>query len=101
MLKKHQRSKNILLPGITLIYGVAIYGRRINSDQKKVLSLKNFHESPREKFSKRRTYFLDPFYQHYYSTLFYYTLLYSTLGKYFTHNKMVGISKKKKRQNRF
>ena len=67
MLKKHWRLKNILLLGIALIYGVAIYGRRINSDRKKVLFLKNFYDSPREKFSKRRTYSLDPFYQHYLS----------------------------------
>ena len=49
-------------PCIALNYGVAIYVRRINSDRKKVLFLKSF---PREKFSKRRTYSLDPFYQHY------------------------------------
>ena len=36
MLKKHWRLKNILLLGITWIYWVAIYGRRINSDRKKV-----------------------------------------------------------------
>ena len=57
---------NILRLGFALISGVAIYGRRINSDRKKVLFLKNFHDSPREKFSKRRTYSLDPFYQQYF-----------------------------------
>ena len=61
MLQKHWRLKNILLLGVALIYGVAIYGRRKNCDKKKVLFLKNFYESPREKFSKRRTYSLDPF----------------------------------------
>ena len=54
----------MLLLGIALIYGVAINGRRINSDGKKVLFLTNFYDNPREKFFKRRTYSLDPFYQH-------------------------------------
>ena len=61
--KKHELT--VLLLGIALIYGVAIYGRKRNSDRKKVLFLKNVYDSPREKFSKRRTYSLDPFYQHY------------------------------------
>ena len=47
-----------------MIYGVAIYGRRINSDGKKLLFLRKIYECPREKFSKRKTYSLDPFYQH-------------------------------------
>ena len=64
MLKKYRRLENILLLGIALIYEIAIYGRRINSDRKKVLFLKSFYDSPREKFSKRITYSLDPFYQH-------------------------------------
>ena len=34
---------------------------RINSDRKKVLFLKSFYDSPSKKFSKRRTYPLDPF----------------------------------------
>ena len=55
--------------GIALIYGVAIYGRRINSNWKKVLFLKKFYDSPREKFSERRTYSFDPFYQHYMGSL--------------------------------
>ena len=42
-------------------YGVAIYGRRVNSDKKKVFF---FYDSPPEKFSERRTYSVDPFYQH-------------------------------------
>jgi hypothetical protein len=56
--------KNILLLGIALIYRVAISGRRINSDGEKLLFLKKFYDSPREKFFKRRTYSIDPFYQH-------------------------------------
>ena len=59
MLKKHGRLKNILLLSIELIYGVAIKGRRINSERRKVFF--KFLDSPREKFSKRRTYSLDPF----------------------------------------
>ena len=64
MWKKHWRVKNILLLALALIYGVAIYGRRKNSNRKKVLFVNNFFDSPREKSSKRRTYSLDPFYQH-------------------------------------
>ena len=58
MLKKQWISKNILLLGIALIYGVVIHGRRI-------IFFLHFYDSPREKFSKRKTYSLDPFYQHY------------------------------------
>ena len=39
MSKKHGRLKNILLLSIELIYGVAIKGRRINSERKKVFFL--------------------------------------------------------------
>ena len=64
-LKKHWRMKNILLLGIVLIDRVTISGRRIYFERKKVLFLKNYLDSLREKFSDRRTYSLDPFYQHY------------------------------------
>ena len=37
MLKNHWRLKNTLLLGFALIYGIAIHGRRINSDREKVL----------------------------------------------------------------
>ena len=67
ILKKHWRLKNTLLLGIASIYGVAIYGRRIDSKRKKVLFLTNFYDSHCAKFSKRRTYSLGPFYQHYFT----------------------------------
>ena len=40
--------KKILLFGIALIVRVAISGRRINSEKKKVLFLKKFYDSLRE-----------------------------------------------------
>ena len=55
---------NILFLGIAFIDRVTISGRRIISENKKVLFLKKFKDSLRELLSERRTYSLDPFNQH-------------------------------------
>ena len=50
--------KNILLLGYALNVKIAISGRKINFEIKKVHFLKKFYNSLREKFSERKTYSL-------------------------------------------